>query len=64
MYEIGTGRQVAGWKKLHVRRSCGFSDWMPSQALRVLERGYEGSLCVQWPAYGLPGKGSLIVVAD
>lgn len=48
-YGGGRPQGLEDRKKLHVRRSCGFSDWMPSKALKVLERGYEGSLCVQRP---------------
>jgi hypothetical protein len=47
MYVEGLGEgRPQGTIVRHVRRSCGFSDWLPSQAHdRVHERGYEGSLC-------------------
>jgi hypothetical protein len=43
------GRRGAG---ATVRRSCGFSDWMPSQAFEkcwVQERGYAGGLSPSGP---------------
>lgn len=63
---LGLAGSSQGLSKLHVRRSCGFVDWMPSQALQSPQgSGRTGTkvacVCVLGDLHGLHGLHDLVL---